>query len=317
MPAILACAACQTKLKVPENSAPKALRCPKCKAVVPHAPPKPPPPEEEEFEVNEAADEKEEEFEVNEAVAEKEESKANKVAEDEVEDEASAEPDEDTALAELQFLKVKDVFKKGNIPDDARKAIEKTFVKNEKALWAGRPSEEIIASKSWLGLVVGPIFGLLGVSICLGMGAFSFLTSDLAVRIIAGITGAIFGIMFLGGGILMLLFRRRMGGNAAACYVVTNKRAYIFEGSVRAFSSAQLQKMSVEPSSKFDGAGDLVFAFERQYHQGGEHRTNIGFLNIEKVRTVKKFIEEVLLEPALAKMKSKTSSGQKNKKLFG
>jgi hypothetical protein len=145
MPAIVVCAACQTKLKVPENSTAKALKCPKCKGIVPLTPAKPdakanpdaapktetpppdpkpaPPSEEEELEVNEAADEQEEELEVNEAA-------------DEEEEEGDEEEDEDSPLVELGFTKGKDPFKVGQIPEPARKAIQKEFVKNEKALWA-------------------------------------------------------------------------------------------------------------------------------------------------------------------------------------
>ena len=143
MPAIVACAACQTKLKVPENSAAKALRCPKCKAVVPLAPPQPPP-KEEEFEVNEEANEQEEEFEVNEAAGEE--------ADD---DEPQSAFDKNSPLAKLGFVNVKNPYKKASVPDDAKKAIEKLFIKNEKTLWAGRPSRQIIESKAWIGFVVG------------------------------------------------------------------------------------------------------------------------------------------------------------------
>src|SRR4051794_1021708 len=119
MPAIVVCAACQTKMKVPEATTAKALRCPKCKGAVPLTlsngmvkkdPPKPaapPPPKPDEFEVNEAVDEEEKEFEVNEA------------ADDELEvneavDEEESE-DDDSFLAQLGFAKVDDPYKKGGL----------------------------------------------------------------------------------------------------------------------------------------------------------------------------------------------------------
>src|SRR6476620_10991922 len=127
MPAIVACAACQTKLKVPDNAGVKALRCPKCRGVVPisspnSAPPKsespkPAPPKSEPPKAAPPPAQQEEEFEVNEAAKEDEEEDG-----DEEEEEREPEFDEDSALAELGFVNVKDIFKKGNIPDDARKA---------------------------------------------------------------------------------------------------------------------------------------------------------------------------------------------------
>src|SRR5437879_2738396 len=107
MPAIVVCAACQTKLKVPENSPAKALKCPKCKGIVPLAPAKkvapPKPKDEDEFEVNEAVDEKEEEFEVNAAADEDEELEVNEAAdeEEESEDDEETSDEESSALVEL------------------------------------------------------------------------------------------------------------------------------------------------------------------------------------------------------------------------
>src|SRR5947208_1025415 len=112
MPAIIASAACQTKLKVPENSAAKALRCPKCKGVVPipaaKPKPAPPPPKEEELEVNEAVDEQEE-LEVNEAADEQEELEVNEAADEDEEDDEEDEHSE--LLTELGFAAGKDPFK--------------------------------------------------------------------------------------------------------------------------------------------------------------------------------------------------------------
>lgn len=134
MSAIVVCAACQTKLKVPENTTAKALRCPKCKGAVPLAAPKKPssppeaakpkpkppsPPPEEEFEVNEAADHDED---------------------DESEADEETEAAKDSALAKLGFLDVEDVFEEGGVPDDAREAIEKSFIKKEKASGQGAPT---------------------------------------------------------------------------------------------------------------------------------------------------------------------------------
>jgi LSD1 subclass zinc finger protein len=232
MPAIVVCASCSTKLKVPEGSSAKALKCPKCKGTVPIAkaapkPAPPPPQEEEEFEVNDAVDEKDEEFEVNEAADEKEEEYEVDQAVDESEP-ADQKFGEDSALSELGFLNVDDVFKKANIPDAARKAFEKAFVKKEKPLWAGRPDPKIIESKAWIGLVVGPIAIVVGLAVCLITGGIAtFAMDQMLGRIITLGFGALFGLIFPAVGVLAIVFRKRIGGNVQACYVVTNKRAYI------------------------------------------------------------------------------------------
>ena len=235
MPAIIACAACQTKLKVPENLTAKALRCPKCKGIVPLAPakaelpsePKQQPAQdkpEEEFEVNEAVDEKEEEFEVNEAADDEGEN-------NEGDEEEKSNTDEDPPLAELGFAQGKDPFKIANLPEPARQAIRKAFLKNEKALWAGRPLKELIESKAWLGFVVGGITLVVALFICLITGLVGLTSNDAAVKIVVPIIGFVVAVIFCGVGLLAVIFRKRMGGNVAACYVVSNKRAYIYDGS--------------------------------------------------------------------------------------
>jgi hypothetical protein len=347
MPAIVVCAACQTKLKVPENSAAKALKCPKCKGIVPIAPakanpdatpkaaPPPEPKKEEEFEVNEAVDEQEEELEVNEAVDEQEEElEVNEAADEEDEDE-DAEEDEDSPLVELGFTKGEDPFKVGQIPEPARKAIQKAFVKNEKALWAGRPSKELIESKAWLGFVAGGVCLAVALTVCLvtgGIAAFA----DLGVgRIVAPIVGALFTLIFGGIGIAAIVFRKHVGGNVAACYVVTNKRAYICDGrsgAVRAFTPEQLANIRCELSAKFEGAGDLIFAYDFMGDQGVQvdreqiealntkgagSSTPVGFLNINQAQLVQRMMLELLIEPGLKEAKKKTKKlRKKGRRIF-
>lgn len=331
MPAIIVCADCQTKLKVPDNSTAKALRCPKCKGVVPvktekaaPAPAKPaavkaaakpvpakaPAKDEEEFEVNEAAEE-EEEFEVNEAADD---------GEDNEKEDPKQEIDDDSPLAELGFAKVKDVFKKGNIPDAARKAIEKTFVKNEKALWAGRPSKALCESKAWIGLIVGPIAILFGLSVCIVTAVIPI--DNITYRLIAIGFGVLFALMFGVVGVLAILFRKRIGGNIENCYVLTNKRVYIHDGTkVHAFTAHQIDEMHTEASTSFEGAGDLIFGYYFMGQEGvlvnkltsdlhghktaGSPPTPMGFLNIEDLQVVRAAVEQYLIEPAGKKAKKK------------
>ncbi len=336
MPAIVVCAACQTKLKVPENSTAKALKCPKCKGIVPIAPAKkeePPKPKEDEFEVNEAVDEQEEEFEVNAAADEEEEAEVNEAADEEDESEGDdVETDEESsALVELGFGEGTDPFKKAKIPDEARKAIEKTFTKKEMALWAGKPVAKIIESKAWIGIVVGGFAVLVGLSVCLGTGIPAIFTaSEIGTRLVLAGIGVLFGGGFGGIGLLAILFRKRIGGNVAACYVLTNKRAYVFDGSheVRAFTPTQLAAMKSEESSKFPGAGDLIFAYDfmgdagvqvgresaQKYGSSGGHSTPVGFLAIDDLDLVKQMVNEILVEPHLEKVEAKAAAKKKKAK---
>jgi hypothetical protein len=324
MPAFVVCSACQTKLKVLENSSAKALRCPKCKGVVPLAPGKEKPseilppkmapsPQDEELEVNEAADE-DEELEVNEAADEEEESQ-------------DADVSEDSPLAKLGFAKVEDPWKQGSLPEEARKTLEKTFAKKEKVFWTGRPSVKLIESKAWIGLVVGPILVLVGVGICLlTSGLAFFVVNQTAAKIMLPIIGGVFGLLFGAIGALAVIFRKRIGGNVQACYVVTNKFAYIYDANtqvVRKFSAQELEEMRCQESNSFPGAGDLIFTYdlhgtenvavnkEVKDKYGG---TPVGFLNIEQVQLVRQMIEEVLIEPTIAKEKQKRKEKQQKKK---
>jgi hypothetical protein len=344
MPALVVCSTCQTKLKIPENSSAKALRCPKCKGIVPIARPDsqaapvrkteqslkpmvpPPPAEEEELEVNEPADEEElevnepadeEELEVNEPADEDEELEVNE-AEDE-DDEQEAATDEDSPLGQLGFANVKNPYKKAGIPDEARKAFERSFLKKEKTLWAGKPNAQLIESKAWIGLVVGPIAILVGLTVCLSTSSLAiWVIEEMPARIVAPAVGAVFGLIFSLVGILAIVFRKRIGGDAKACYIVTNKRAYIYDGNtknVRAFTPAQIFNMKCLQSAKFEDAGDLVFKYDLQGQTGvevGEELKDrygggvaVGFLNIDQVHLVRRMIQEVLIEPALAKAKEK------------
>lgn len=348
MPTIVVCAACQTKLKVPDNSTAKALRCPKCKGIVPvvaKAPAAPPPPEppkpkdEEEFEVTEAADEKEEESEVTEAADEDDELEVNEAA-DEEEDEADEEEDDEAAelLIELGFPKGKDPFKIAKIPEDSRKAFEKSFIKKERVLWAGRPSAKIIESKAWIGLAVGGVGIVVGLTVCLGASAAALVVNQGPLAAVAMIgLGSFFGLVFAGIGLLAIIFRKNIGGNVKACYVLTNKRAYISDGAagggtIRAFTPEQLLKMRIEESSKFEGDGDLIFAYDVMGNEGvsthkeeldrlkgsghnvSSQSTAVGFLNIENVTLVKKMINEILVAPAEDKAEAKAKAKARRKK---
>jgi hypothetical protein len=337
MPAIITCAACQTKLKVPENSAAKALRCPKCKGTVPIPAatprPAPTPPEEEEFEVNEAVDEKEEEFEVNEAANEEEELEVNEAADEEEEsaDEEGGDDDHSELLTTLGFAKGKDPFKVAQVPDDARKAIEKSFVKKEHALWIGRPESKIIESKAWLGFVVGGFAMVVGVSVCLGTTAGAiFGATETMMRVVLGGIGALFLVFFGGIGLLAIIFRKRIGGNVSAIYVLTNKRAYVYDGihQVRAFTPHQLEEMKCVESAKFPGAGDLVFAYDfmgdagvqvskesaQKYGTGQGQSNPVGFLAIADVQAVRDAINGLLVEPNLDKAEAKAKAKKKKAK---
>jgi hypothetical protein len=284
-----------------------------------------PPPEEEEHEVNQAANE-EEEHEVNEAADEDEEHEVTEVA-DEDEESPDTDVSEDSPLGQLGFAKVLDPWKQGNLPENARKTLEKSFAKKEKVFWTGRPSVKLIESKAWIGLVVGPIMVLVGVGICLvtsGIGFFA--VNQMAAKILLPVVGGVFCLFFGVIGVLAIIFRKRIGGNVSACYVVTNKYAYIYDSNsqvVRKFTARELEDMRFQESTSFPGCGDLIFSYdlhgttnvevskEVKDKYGG---TPVGFLNIEQAQLVRKMIEEVLIEPTLAKEKQKRQEKQQKKK---
>ena len=56
-------------------------------------------------------------------------------------------------------------------------------LKKEKALWAGKPLVEMIESKAWIGLVVGPIAVLVGLSVCLVTGLLGFMNDAVAASL--------------------------------------------------------------------------------------------------------------------------------------
>jgi hypothetical protein len=173
--------------------------------------------------------------------------------------------------------------------------------------------------------------------VCLITGGITVFVDKTVVRIAAPLIGLLFAVLFGGIGVAAIVFRKYVGGNVSACYVVSNKRAYICDGhsAVRAFTPVQLAKMKCEESAKFDGAGDLIFAYDFMGDQGvmvdreqvesvkntgvgAGSSTPVGFLNIEKVQLVRRLMHDLLIDPGVKKAKKKTKTlRKKSRKFFG
>ncbi len=172
-----------------------------------------------------------------------------------------------------------------------------------------------------------------GSTVCLITGAIAIFVDNTTTKVAAPILGGLFGVFFLGIGGAAVVFRKHVGGNVAACYVVSNKRAYIYDGrAVRAFAPLQLTRVKCEESVKFAGAGDLIFAYDfmgnpgvqldrEQADAADKHAgasgssTPVGFLNINQVQLVRQVLHDFLIEPGLKKAKQK--SKKKRRKFFG
>ena len=329
---------------------PSPAYCPKCKGIVPVAlaqanpdaapktaepkpTPLPEPKQEEELEVNEAVDEQEEELEVNEAADEDEE--VTEAADEEAEDE----DDENSTLVELGFTKGKDPFKLGELPEPARKAVQKAFVKYEKVLWAGRPSKELIESKAWLGFVAGGICLAVALAICLITGGIAAFVDSSVARIVGS---AYRPRLWLG---LCRHGRSRRSSSArrwgATSPPVTSSASTVSVSLmvalniIRTFTPPALApKMKCVESDKFEGAGDLIFAYDFMGDQGVQvdqeqieamkskgvgSSTPVGFMNINQVQLVRAMMHDLLIDPGLKEAKKKTKILKKKmrRKNFG
>jgi hypothetical protein len=351
MPAVVGCPTCQTKLKVPDGTTAKALRCPKCKGIVPlaataspaappaakpatpkpaapvsaapkpavpKAAPKPPPQDDEEFVVNDAVDEEEEEFVVDEAV----------------DATPRKEPvfDEDSALAQLGFLNIDDPFAQAEVGKKHRKLIESKFVGKEKVYWVGRPSQRVIESQAGLNVIIGIVCIVVG----LGIASLSFLIPSFPpdVPVPSWLPKAIlipFGGIFAALGLYMILRRKTAGGSVEVAYVVTNKHAYICDlakDDVRIIAPAKIGDLEVK-ESKIEDAGHLVLFYELDAYGTGtgggvtfgtggdayqQAQIPVGFMNIEQVQLVKTMVREVLVDALEDKAKAKKKKKEQEKK---
>ncbi len=78
-------------------------------------------------------------------------------------------------------------------------------------------------------------------------------------------------------------------------YVITNKRAILFEGGwqtkVKTFDQDQLKVR--ERKQKGDGSGDIILDRVVSYGKNGARSTEVGFLGVEQVRIVDGYLRDV------------------------
>lgn len=177
-----------------------------------------------------------------------------------------------------------------NLTHELRQMVETELNKNESSLWAGQPRPGRMAVKAIpIALFAIPFTAFAVFWIC---GASGFKMPDFSEGGFSFFP--LFGLPFLLVGLGMLsapLWKIRSAKRTI--YVLTDKRAIIFEGGwrahIRSFSPDQLQDLTRKQHA--DGSGDIVF--KREVTNNFSHQNNmpvkeIGFLGIDNVKSWKK-----------------------------
>ena len=155
------------------------------------------------------------------------------------------------------------------------------LVPGESFVWAGHPAFRIIMFR-YLRKLVGTVAIILFIAMCAGQFVLG-----------AGIS---FLLVLLGAPVCWWFADVHV---VSHCYVVTNKRAFVFGGGqVENFSVFQLGDIRRRNYILFRGAGDLVFRTEKiHYVSGQEVKTEeeeFGFLCIDHVQAVDKLLRVTL-----------------------
>jgi hypothetical protein len=181
-----------------------------------------------------------------------------------------------------------------NLPYELRQMVETELNDNENLLWAGQPKPGRMAIKS-LPIAIFAI-PFTAFSVFWMFGASGFKIPDFSQGGFAFFP--LFGLPFLFVGLGMFsspLWRMRAAKRTI--YVITDKRAIIFDGgfktNIRSFTANQLQDLSRK--QRRDGSGDIVFKREISYNNQGNNMPvkEIGFLGIDNVKDVEDKIREI------------------------
>jgi hypothetical protein len=209
-------------------------------------------------------------------------------------------------------------FEELELPAAFRKAVEEELTRDEKLVWLGRPSQKPTAPPpKAIFLVVGAI--LLGLAVVL----------PLAVKgmpFIFPVVQVILGVLFLFAP--KLLNGVNFSSGYTACYVVTNRRAILFEKGLvaldprgvsslkdltgiraKSYLPHQLIGMERRNSDHVPGTGDLIFEYIFTMGQstgfpgtqgtiqrtGVPQRTPRGFFFLEQAAEVENLIRTTLL----------------------
>jgi hypothetical protein len=228
-----------------------------------------------------------------------------------VEDETPSEDDvvvvDDEPAPAPAAARVSDPFAGSDVPGDMRRDVQAELTKGEKVVWVGRPSMTLMLAQAKAARIAGVAVLVAGVGLLAGMAFVTDGTLRLAL--------AVFGVAGLAFGGLMTLAPKfiQRGQSKRAVYLLTNRRALVMEnkafgaGRVRAYTMVQLKSMQRQDSGKLKGAGDLIFEQEvlntgTGRGRGGPQKRNHGFLMVENVKTVEKLIRETLVDRGIDKV---------------
>jgi hypothetical protein len=297
MPRVLACPACKSKLRVPDNAGGLKTKCPKCARVLrvpanrpaapkPAAEPRaaiaPAAPPLEEVVLGEDQLDVVEEIPATPPVAARQAAPPPKkevlgeddvdVVEEEVlgdndldvvEEDNAATDDVEEVGAEPNPLAVApgaDPYAGLDVPESMQQDIRRELTKNEKIVWVGRPSMILLLSNGTIFRIVGVVALLMGISFLYGLAVSSSMQTQIACGVF-GVAFSIFGVVFI---LARTLVQR--GASVRNVYVVTNRRALILEGKSRfqSYTIAHLKDLKREDTTRLKGAGDLIFRVERR-----------------------------------------------------
>jgi hypothetical protein len=177
------------------------------------------------------------------------------------------------------------------LSDEVQAQINAELEPGEKVVWEGRPNPNRMMLKAMPIMLFGIPF--LSFSI-FWMAMAGGIVVAKGPRLGPQTFFVLFGLPFVLVGLGMvtspLLFRWKATRTA---YVVTDRRAIMFEGGVRttirSFTPDQLGQIT--RNQRADGSGDIIFREEvRIGRNGTRHITRIGFLEIPEVRDVERLI---------------------------
>jgi hypothetical protein len=228
---------------------------------------------------------------------------------------------DDVVKAALPRLKT---FAELGIQDEFRKAVEEELTKDEKVLWLGRPSlnREVYPPKTNM-VVIGVVVIALAVA---------FLACALLIKGIPIVFGIIFS-MVLGLIGALFLAGPKLFNPATyyhACYVVTNRRAMLFERGVlgvepgnfnfagtrcKSYLPHDLLALERRKNAQVAGAGDLIFEYIFAVGKGagsypgtdgtvtsGPQRIARGFYYLDQAEEVEQLIRTTLLNNLVKKL---------------
>lgn len=217
------------------------------------------------------------------------------------------EVDESAGDAPAPDREADDPFDGQDVTDRLEQKVRGELSEGEKIVWVGRPSLRLMKGPGAPDLIFGSVFVLCGF---LAFGGALRLLLDRNTPPCLMFVGAA-GCVLFGGflvvlGALVLLFpwRCHLFPRRRPIYVLTDRGALVvhcFIWKVRRYRPSDLARRKLRKSEGFEGAGDLVFEFDREtrYENGPGGPARIvksprGFLHLENVRGVERIVRATL-----------------------